>query len=100
MSDFSFDDWAKLYRTSPEQFEAKKKALIEAEIQKAPVAQRNKLRLLQMEIDATVANAKSPLGAAIAVSVMMQNKVSELKEAFESLKAPVAEIQEQLKQLE
>ena len=99
MSDFSFDDWAKLYKTSPEDFERKRKEAIEAEILKAPIERRNKLRLLQMEIDATRAD-KNPLAATVAISVMMQNKVGELKEAYSSLESPLNDLKRQAKELE
>lgn len=99
MSDFSFDDWAKLYKTSPEDFERKRKEVIDAEILKAPIERRNDLRLLQMQIDA-VRQEKTPLAATVAISVMMQNKVGELKEAFGSLEEPVNSLKQLVKELE
>ena len=50
MSHMSFDEWAKLYKLDPEEFERKRRDVIEAEICKAPIERRAKLRLLQMEI--------------------------------------------------
>lgn len=100
MSDFSFDDWMKLARTSPEDFERKRKEVIDAEILKAPIERRAGLRILQMEIDATRATAKTPLAATVAISVMMQNKVGELKEAFASLESPINDLKRQVQELE
>ena len=99
MSDFSFDDWAKLAKTSPEDFERKRREVINAEILKAPVDQRNKLRLLQMEVDA-VREGKTPLAATVAISVMMQQKVGELKDAWNNLGSQVEELKGQVEKLE
>lgn len=79
MSDFSFDYWANLHKSSPEEFEKKRAAFLEAEILKAPVEHRNRLRVLQMECDAVRACHATPLAATVALSVMMTNKAAELR---------------------
>lgn len=99
MSDFSFDDWVKLYKTSPEDFERKRKEVIEAEILKSPVEKRNGLRFLQMQIDA-IRQDKTPIAATVAISVLMQQKVGELKEAFSSLESPLTDLKRQVQELE
>lgn len=92
MSDFSFDDWAMLYKLDPEEFERKRTATIEAEICKAPIAQRNGLRLLQIEVNA-LREGKTPLGATAAITGLMLNKNAQLHDAFSKL-------QEEVKKLE
>jgi hypothetical protein len=80
MVQIDFDEWANLYRDHPEEFERKRKELLDAEIAKAPIASRNKLRLLQMECDA-YRESLPPLQAAAAMSNLMLEKVFELEDA-------------------
>lgn len=100
MSHMSFDEWSKLYKLDPEEFERKRREAIEAEICKAPVERRAKLRLLQMEIDAVRQSHSSPLAATAAISVMMHNKAAELKQALSGLNDSLGTLQEELKKLE
>jgi len=85
MSDFSFDYWSKLFKASSEDFEVKRKEFLEAEICKAPVETRNKLRILQMQCDAARMGL-TPAEATIELSNMMQNSALKLQEALSNLK--------------
>lgn len=86
MSDFNFDEWASLYKNYPEEFERKRTALLDAEILKAPIGQREKLRMLQMECDA-YHHGMTPLAATVAISQLMDSKLNELKSNMESLQS-------------
>ena len=81
MIEFNFDEWADLYKTHPEEFERKRKDLLDSEIAKAPIANRNDLRMLQMECDA-YRQSLLPLEAANEMSKLMVEKVYELQDAF------------------
>jgi hypothetical protein len=81
MINFNFDEWANLYRDHPEEFERKRKDLLDAEIAKAPIARRNDLRMLQMECDA-YRQSLPPLQAANEMSKLMVEKVYELQDSF------------------
>jgi hypothetical protein len=86
MNNFSFDEWTKLYETNPEEFERKRKNLLEAEILKAPVENRSKLRLLQMECDAIRASM-TPIEATIEMTKMAAKTLQELKTPLTQLRA-------------
>ena len=88
MPDFNFIEWASLYKNYPEEFERKRKDLLEAEILKAPVERRNALRMLQMECDA-YHNNMTPLAATVAISQLMDSKLNELKDEIISLQTNV-----------
>jgi hypothetical protein len=79
MSDFNFDEWANLAKNFPEEFEQKRKDVLEKEIMKAPLERRNKLRMLQMECDAYHFNM-TPLAALGKIGGMMHSKLEELKD--------------------
>jgi hypothetical protein len=86
MSDFSFDYWSKLFKASPEDFEAKRKEFLEAEICKAPVEARNKLRILQMQCDAARTGV-SPIEATLELSTMMKTHMTKLQDELVNLRA-------------
>jgi len=88
MTNFNFDEWASLYKNYPEEFERKRSALLEAEILKAPIERREKLRMLQMECDA-YHNGMTPIAATVAISQLMDDKLNELKSHMESLKPAI-----------
>lgn len=85
MMKIDFDEWAALYTLNPEEFERKRKYCIDAEIHKAPIQYRNKLRILQMECDA-LHNSLSPIEATIGISKLMLNKLYDLQDATIDLK--------------
>ena len=86
MNDFPFDEWVKLYETDPDAFERKRKDLLEAEIMKAPVETRGKLRLIQMECDA-MHTSMSPMEATVEMTKMAAKKLQELKTPLTQLRA-------------
>ncbi len=85
MNDFSFDEWAELYKSNPEEFELKRKEMLDAEIMKAPPEHRSSLRAIQLECDLLRA-ITTPLQATIEISKMMCNKLNELKTPLTQLR--------------
>jgi len=86
MTEFSFDEWAKLYEANPAEFERRRAEVLEQEIQKAPVAHRNNLRLLQMQCNA-MHETMSPMEATVEMSKMMTAKLNEMKTPLTQLRA-------------
>ena len=81
MIKFDFDEWANLYRTSPAEFELRRKELLDAEIAKAPIERRMQLRLLQIECD-VLSETLPPLQATNEISKLMVDKIFDLQDAF------------------
>ena len=86
MEDFSFDEWARLYEEDPVAYERKRKEILEAEILKAPVEQRGKLRLMQMQCDA-MHTSMSPMEATVEMTKLATKKLQELKTPLTQLRA-------------
>lgn len=85
MNKIDFDQWATLYSENPEEFERRRKELIEREILNAPIEHRAKLRILQVECDA-IRQSMSPLEATVEMSKMMVNKLNELRAPLTQLR--------------
>jgi hypothetical protein len=78
MGEFNFDEWADLYKKDPDEFERRRRTLVDAEIQKAPIENRPMLRLLQLECD-TAHETMDPLSATQAMldlTLQSLNKLS------------------------
>lgn len=84
MSEFSFEYWSQLYQLDPEEFERKRKEVLEAEIMKAPVDKRNRLRIWQWSCDVE-REGKTPLEGTIAISRMMLDSLEDMRDASISL---------------
>lgn len=91
MDDFSFDEWAKLYKTDPIEFECRRKDLLEKQILKAPIENRNNLRLLQMECDA-IRKTHGPMESAAIMTSMASKKLQELKTPLTQLRSACEDI--------
>jgi hypothetical protein len=85
MQKFDFDEWADLYRKDPAEFERKRKQMLDDAILAAPVDQRNKLRLLQMQCDG-IRNSMPPLEATHEMVQMLGKKAKELIGPITSLR--------------
>lgn len=68
---FDFDEWMRLAKTDPEAFDARRREMIEALINKAPERIRQRLTSFQWRIDMERARCENPLQAAIKLSNMM-----------------------------
>lgn len=88
-----FDIWMKTAQEDPEAFEAMRLAAIEDVINRAPEANRERLRRLQWRIDQERRLAKTPLSACIRLSRMMWRNVTGpggLQERFAELQRTIA----------
>jgi len=80
MDDFDFDEWALLARTAPDEFEERRRALIEIEILRSDNVRR--LRGLQWRIDLERARARNPMDACVRLSNMMWDSFLDLNLAL------------------
>jgi len=96
MTTFDFDEWANLYENDPNEFEKKRKKILEAEILKAPIENRNKLRLLQIECDA-IREVMHPLEATQMMLTKAQDILRTIKGPLTQLRAECEDIAEDLK---
>ena len=70
-----FDTWSAVARTDPQTFEEMRLAAIQAAIDSAPEANRERLRRLQWRIDQERRLARTPLAACVRISRMMWHRV-------------------------
>ncbi|WJW75696.1 DUF3135 domain-containing protein [Thiohalobacter sp. IOR34] len=73
---FDFDHWSKLARSDPEQFEARRAAVIEAAIRRAPKRNQTRLRRLQWKLDQVRKTSATPLAACIRMNEMMWDRIT------------------------
>ena len=78
----SFEQLKQLAQDSPQELEAFRKAKIDALIEQAPESYRRRLRGIQFQVDCAIKRHKSPMGACISVSKMMQDSLARLNEAL------------------
>lgn len=90
-TDFNFQDWEQLARVSPEAFEARRKAAIEAFLAGSSVEQRRLGRSLQREIDFEIRRAGSPQQAFAAIAKMVRDQMAFLCEELVSLNESLVE---------
>jgi hypothetical protein len=79
-----FEDWQKLYQENPSRFELLRAQAIEAEINKTPIEYRNKVRLLQWQIEA-VRSEHGSTEALQLIAKMMVKCADEMQTAFAEL---------------
>jgi hypothetical protein len=92
--EFDIDEWQRLAREEPGEFERRRRAAIDALIAQAPAEQRDRLRALQCRIDLERRRAKTPLEATLRLQSMMWERFSELRETLLALTghAPVTSV--------
>lgn len=66
-----FDEWRMLASTDPEAFEARRRKVLQAVIERAPERHRPRLRGLQWRVDLVRRRSSNPLTACILLSDMM-----------------------------
>jgi len=74
-AEMDFDAWSEMAKNDPESFESMRLAAIEAVIENAPEANRERLRRLQWRIDQERRLARTPMGACLRISRMMWRAV-------------------------
>lgn len=72
---FNFDRWKNLCAVDPEGFERVRRAVVEAQIARAPAERRARLEALQWRVDRVRERAGSPLGACLRLSQLMWQTV-------------------------
>lgn len=77
--EFNFDDWARLADQQPEIFEAKRKALIDAYIERMSRKHRRRMIGLQFTIDSRRSLAKSPLQSCLWLSSQMHDSFCDMQ---------------------
>ena len=70
-----FDTWSAMARTDPQTFEKMRLGAIQAAIDSAPEANRERLRRLQWRIDQERRLARTPLAACVGISRLMWRAV-------------------------
>ena len=78
----SFDQLKQIAQDNPQELEAFRKAKIDALIAQAPESYRRRLRGIQFQVDCAIKRHKTPMGACISVSKMMQDSLARLNEAL------------------
>ncbi|HDH04045.1 MAG TPA: DUF3135 domain-containing protein [Candidatus Campbellbacteria bacterium] len=73
--EFNFDEWAKLAKAKPKEFERKRQEAIETTIAEARSENQKHLRQLQWRIDMEIKRSKNPLEACVKVNKMLKNQV-------------------------
>ena len=82
--DFNFDEMVSLYKSSPEEFENRRREIVNAEIAKAPIPRRNMLRMIQLECDMIHVTCE-PEHAIQKISELMLDKAFTLNDSVASL---------------
>lgn len=66
-----FDEWRVLASSDPDEFEAKRRKVLDAVIARAPEKRRKRLKGLQWRVDQVRGRSSTPLAACISLSDMM-----------------------------
>ncbi len=80
MDNFDFDAWAKLARTAPDDFELRRRAVIESQISSSDNVFR--LRGLQCRIDMERIRAHTPLKSCLRLSTLMWDAFVDLNKSL------------------
>jgi Protein of unknown function (DUF3135) len=80
MDKFDFDSWAMLARTAPDDFEQRRRAVIESQISSSDNVRR--LRGLQCRIDMERIRARTPLKSCLRLSTLMWDAFVDLNNSL------------------
>ena len=75
-----FDEWMRLAKNNPDEFEAKRLKQIEIFFNNVPKEKQQRLKGLQWQIDQTRKLSRNPLASCIAISNMMWDSMNRLNE--------------------
>lgn len=79
-SPLNFDEWMRLAKNDPDEFEEKRLRHIELFFDNIPAEKLHRLKGLQWQIDQARKLSNSPMASCIAISSMMWDSVDRLKE--------------------
>jgi hypothetical protein len=82
---FDVDEWQRLAREDPSEFERRRQDAIDALIEQAPLELRERLRALQCRIDLERRRAKTPLEATLRLQSMMWERFGQLRDTLLAL---------------
>lgn len=86
IADLTFNEWAKLFKDDPEEFERKRAEVIDKVIASAyPAEMQHRLRQLQWTIDAEREASKNPLDALVKVQKRMWDSFHKLNDKLQEL---------------
>jgi hypothetical protein len=85
MKNFFFDEWSDLYKNNPEEFERRRKEVLDEVINNAPEHLKAELQSIQRRCD-IIRKLNTPLDATIEISGMMIDSVRMLESSFVKLK--------------
>lgn len=80
-----FDSWQHLADSNPEAFEAKRRDLVNAIIDRVPESRQHRLRCLQWRIEKVCATAANPISASLRLSRMMWESIDRQQELISHL---------------
>jgi hypothetical protein len=83
MDNFDFDTWAMLARTAPDDFEQRRRAVLESQISSSDNVRR--LRGLQWRIDIERRHARTPLKSCLRLSTLMWDTFTDLNDSLKIL---------------
>ena len=83
--EFNIEEWQRLAREDPGEFERRRQEVIQSVIEQAPAEHRERLRGLQFRIDMERRRAKTPLGATVRLQAMMWERFGQLRDALQAL---------------
>jgi hypothetical protein len=80
--DFDPDEWARLAREDPAEFERRKQAAVEGVIAQAPPHLKTRLRGLQSRVELELRRARTPLAGALRLQTLMWDQFEALRAAL------------------
>ena len=75
ITDFDFDEWAKLAKDDPDAFEEKRKKMIQEVINNVSPEIRKRVQGLQWQIDQVRSSSPNPMASCLKISQMMWDRV-------------------------
>ena len=85
MTSIDFEKWAELAVTDPAEFEAMRKAAIDAFLESVPANRRLRLERLQWRVDRVRERCSTPMAATIAISEMMWDSFYDLHDHYQDM---------------
>lgn len=86
MDKMNWDAWRELAQNNPQEFEVRRKQVIDNAIASASPSHQRKLRGLQFRVDMAREHSTHPLGAVVKIHSMMWTEFMELQKALNELR--------------
>lgn len=95
-TEFSFDEWVRLWQADPAAAEARRRAEIQVVIDSTTEYYRERLLRLQWRIDQEISRHKTPLGATAALTRMMMDRYAGSLGLYYQITGPLEDIRLQM----